>query len=204
MDVRTSNFRTLVVLTVAIGLAEAAHAHCDSLDGPVVRDAKAALESGDSAIVRKWVAADQEPELLEVFEHALAVRALGAQARDVADRLFFETLVRLHRASEGEAFTGLKPAGSADPGLQMADAALVEGSARELIDELVAAVQETVEARFAAVQEAQRHTDDSVAAGRAYVSAYVEYAHLVEQLHGLASHGAAKPHHEPLAIGHGN
>src|SRR5688572_2122981 len=88
-DMRTSNFGILVVLAVAIGLAEAAHAHCDSLDGPVVRDAKAALESGDSTIVRKWVAADQEAELLEVFERALAVRTLGAQARDIADRLFF-------------------------------------------------------------------------------------------------------------------
>lgn len=201
---RMINFGTLVVLMVAMGLAEAAHAHCDSLDGPVVRDARVALESGDSTIVRKWVAADQEPELLEVFEHALAVRTLGAQARDIADRLFFETLVRLHRASEGEAFTGLKPAGSTDPGLQMADAALAAGSARELVDELVAAVQETVETRFAAVREAERHSGDSVAAGRAYVSAYVEYAHLVEQLHALASHGAKSPHHEPVTIGHGN
>ena len=201
---RMSNFGILVVLTVAIGLAEAVHAHCDSLDGPVVRDARAALESGDSTIVRRWVAADQEPELLEVFEHALAVRTLGAQARDIADRLFFETLVRLHRASEGEAFTGLKPAGSTDLGLQMADAALSAGSARDLVDDLVAAVKKAVEARFAAVHEAERHSGDSVAAGRAYVSAYVEYAHLVEQLHQLASHGAATPHHEPLANGHGN
>jgi hypothetical protein len=201
---RTSNLGTLVVLSVAIGFAGAVQAHCDSLDGPVVRDALAALESGDPTIVRKWVAADQEPELVEVFERALAVRMLGAQARDVADRLFFETLVRLHRASEGEAFTGLKPAGSVDPGLQMADAALAAGSPHELVGDLVAAVQEAVEARFAAVQEAQRHSDDSVAAGRAYVNAYVEYAHLVEQLHELASHGAASPHHEPPAIGHGN
>jgi hypothetical protein len=199
---RTSNLGTFVVLSVAIGFAGAVQAHCDSLDGPVVRDALAALESGDSTIVRKWVAADQESELVEVFERALAVRTLGAQARDVADRLLFETLVRLHRASEGEAFTGLKPAGSVDPGLQMADAALAAGSPRELVDGLVAAVQEAVEARFAAVQEAERRSDDSVAAGRAYVSAYVEYAHLVEQLHELASHGAASPHHEPAAIGH--
>jgi hypothetical protein len=195
-----SNFTPLVVLIAAVALTEAVHAHCDSLDGPVVQDARAALESGDSTIVRKWVAVDQEPELLEVFENALAVRALGTAARDVADRLFFETLVRLHRASEGEAFTGLKPAGSTDPGLQMADAALASGSVQDLMGELSAAVREVVKTRFAAVQEAERHADDSVAAGRVYVEAYVEYAHLVEQLHGLTVHGAAAPHHEPLAI----
>ena len=65
---RMSNFGILVVLTVAIGLAEAVHAHCDSLDGPVVRDARAALESGDSTIVRRWVAADQEPDLVPALE----------------------------------------------------------------------------------------------------------------------------------------
>ena len=199
-----SNLRSLIVLAAAIVLTGPAHAHCDSLDGPVVRDARSALESGDPTVVRKWVAADQETELLGVFEHVLEVRALGAQARDIADRLFFETLVRLHRASEGEAFTGLKPAGSTEPGLQKADAALAAGSVEDLVDELVAAVQEAVETRFVAVQTAEQHSVDSVAAGRAYVSAYVEYAHLVEQLHGLASYGAAAPHHAPLPIGHGD
>lgn len=194
---RMSNVTHLIALIAAVALTAAAHAHCDSLDGPVVRDARKALESGESTIVRKWVAVDQEPELLEVFEHALAVRTLGAEARDVADRLFFETLVRLHRASEGEAFTGLKPAGSTDPGLQMADAALAVGSVQDLAGELGAAVQEVVKTRFAAVQEAERRAGDSVAAGREYVKAYVEYAHLVEQLHGLTVHGAVAPHHEP-------
>ena len=201
---RTTTLAPLAILVAAIMLAGTAHAHCDSLDGPVVRDARIALESGDSKTVRKWVAAGQEAELLEVFEHALEVRTLGAQARDVADRLFFETLVRLHRASEGEAFTGLKPAGTTDPGLQMADAALAAGSVEDLVDELAAALREAVETRFAAVQEAQQHSTDSDAAGRAYVSAYVHYAHLVEQVHGLASHGAETPHHAPLAIGHGD
>ena len=199
---RTTNLGPLAVLVAAMLLAGAAHAHCDSLDGPVVRDARVALESGDSDIVRKWVAADQEAELLAVFEHTRAARTLGAPSRDVADRLFFETVVRLHRANEGEAFTGLKPAGSTDPGLQMADAALAAGSVEDLVDELVAAVREAVESRFAAVREAEQRSTDSVAAGRAYVTAYVEYAHLVEQMHELASHGAETPHHEPVTISH--
>jgi Family of unknown function (DUF6448) len=32
-------------------------------------------------------------------------------SREVADRYFFETVVRVHRAAEGASFTGLKPAG---------------------------------------------------------------------------------------------
>src|SRR5688572_11644233 len=111
---RTSNLGPLAVLLGASMLAGTAPAHCDSLDGPVVRAARAGVAGRDCRVVRRRVAADQEAELREVFEHALAVRTRGAQARDVADLLFFESLVRLQRASEGEAFPGLKPAGTTD------------------------------------------------------------------------------------------
>ena len=47
----------------------------------------------------------------QAFEKTLAVRKGGPEARELADQYFFETLVRLHRAGEGAAYTGLKPAG---------------------------------------------------------------------------------------------
>ena len=48
--------------------------------------------------------------------HALKVRTLSDDARKLADMHFFETLVRVHCAGEGEPFTGLKPAGTMTPG----------------------------------------------------------------------------------------
>src|SRR5512145_18046 len=96
----------------------AAIAHCDTLDGPVVKDARAALDSKDVTAVLKWVRQDKEAEIREAFQHALGVRALGSEARALADRFFFETLVRVHREGEGAPYTGLKPAGTAvDPGI---------------------------------------------------------------------------------------
>ena len=50
-----------------------------------------------------------EPEGRAVFDKALAVRVLGGTAKELADQFFFETVVRLHRRSEGEPYTGLKP-----------------------------------------------------------------------------------------------
>jgi hypothetical protein len=41
----------------------------------------------------------------------LCVRTLDLEAKALADRYFFETLVRLYRAGEGAAYKGLKPAG---------------------------------------------------------------------------------------------
>src|SRR5688500_18537963 len=98
----------VLVILAALRADSVARGHCDTLDGPVVRDARAAREKGDVAPVLKWVRADDEKEIREAFAKTLKVRALGEDARDVADRHFFETLVRVHRAGEGVAYTGLK------------------------------------------------------------------------------------------------
>ncbi len=55
-----------------------------------------------------WVLPDDEAEFRETFEQTLTVRELGDEARQLADRAFFETLVRLHRMGEGASYTGLK------------------------------------------------------------------------------------------------
>lgn len=76
------------VLAVAFAAGEA-RAHCDSLDGPVVRDARLALERGDPTPVLKWVTPKGEAEVREAFRSTLAVRAKGGEARQLADRYFF-------------------------------------------------------------------------------------------------------------------
>ena len=193
MSVTTKN---LLLILGALLLPAIATAHCDSLDGPVVRDARTALEAGDAAPALKWVAPEYEAEVIAVFEQSRAVRGKGADAGELADRHFFETLVRLHRAGEGEPYTGLKPAGSTEPGLAAADEALAAGSGAELARELSAAIESAVNERFGVVRERMRHKGDSVEAGRHYVEAYVEYAHFVEAIHSLAAHGAPPVHHE--------
>jgi hypothetical protein len=174
-----------------------ASAHCDSLDGPVVKDARIALELGDVAPVLKWVKEEQEREIRDAFEQTMAVRRRGDDARDLADKYFFETLVRIHRAGEGEAFTGLKPATSVDPGIEAADEALRTGTADELADGLSAAIGQGIRDRFALLRERQRHATDSLGAGREYVEAYVDFIHYVETVHRLVSEGVSHLHHEP-------
>ena len=193
----------LLVLSVAVAMAMAfagaARAHCDSLDGPVVRDARVALERGDPAPALKWVDAKGEAEVREAFRAALAVRTQGPEARQLADRYFFETLVRIHRAGEGEGFTGLKPAGSIDPGLAAADRALETGTAAPLAQEVSARLAEGVAMRFRRALALRQHADESVDAGRAYVAAYVDYVHFVEEADRLARLGAPHVHHDTTA-----
>lgn len=188
--------RTGLVLGLVLAFTpHAALPHCDTLDGPVVLDAKAALQKGDVTPVLKWVPADDEKEMRQAFAKTLKVRGLGDDARDLADHHFFETLVRVHRAGEGVAYTGLKPAGTVDPGIAAADKALVKGSADQLATELGEHVAAGLRESFAKVVMAKSHRDESVDAGRAYVAAYVEYVHYVEAVHALATASASEHHH---------
>ena len=75
--------------------------HCDSLDGPVVTAARRALDEGDVAIVLPYVPAHAEAEITATFQQVLPIRATSGSAGELADRWFFETVVRLHRACEG-------------------------------------------------------------------------------------------------------
>jgi hypothetical protein len=196
-DVRSS-IAPLAALFIAVLFAPVrAWAHCDSLEGPVVQDARAALEKGEVTTVLKWVKKEQERDIREAFKQTMAVRGKGEDAKALADRYFFETLVRIHRAGEGEAFTGLKAATSVDPGIEAADETLLSGSAKDLAGHLSAAIGEGIQKRYALALERRKHAADSIDDGRKYVEAYVDYIHYVENVHRLVSHGVPHPHHEP-------
>lgn len=162
-----------------------AGAHCDTLDGPVVAAAKAALEKGEVTPVLKWVRKDDEKEIKELFNKTLVVRKQSKEAKELADMYFFETLVRIHRAGEGAPYTGLKKE-PVEPIIKAVDEALLSGSPENLIKNVTDAVAKGMRERFEHTKEAKKHADESVAAGRQFVEAYVELTHYVERLHSDA------------------
>ncbi len=179
-----------------------AGAHCDTMDGPVVATAKTALEKGDVTPVLKWVKAEDEPEIRALFKKTLVVRSKGKEAQELADRYFFETLVRIHRAGEGAPYTGLKSEAT-EPIIAAADKALESGSADALVKLVTDAAAKGVRERFARAKEAKKHADESVGKGREFVEAYVGFTHYVERLHGdAAEQGAHHGGSEGTAAGH--
>jgi hypothetical protein len=173
-------------------------AHCDGLDGPVVKAAQRALESGDLNFVLIWVAQSDEAEIKSLFEKTLAVRQLNAQARELADMYFFETLVRIHRAGEGAPYTGLKPAGrDLGPAIPAADKALETRSLQELLSILTEAMTEGVTDRFKEVVANDNFSSDDIEGGRRYVKAYVEFLDYVETLYDTAGNRGETLHPEP-------
>ena len=103
---------TLSIFFLFLLSSGASFDHCDTMEGPLVLDAKKAISQNNVNIILKWVPAANETEIKDAFNQVMRVRALSADAKDLADKYFFDTLVRIHRNGEGVAFTGVKPAGT--------------------------------------------------------------------------------------------
>jgi hypothetical protein len=146
--------------------------HCDSMDGPVVKAAIEALHVEDVDLVLPYVQEEGEQEVRGVFDKVVRLRKVSPEAKEVADRHFFETVVRVHRAGEGAPFTGLKPAGLEEgPIIPVAEEAVATGSPDELSRLLGDYLYEEVKERFDQVMELQNQAPGSVSEAREYVEA---------------------------------
>ena len=185
---------------LAVGTA---WAHCDTTGGPIIPEAKAALEKGDVTPILKWIKADNEAEIKAAFAKAVVVRAKGPEAQELADQYFLETLVRLHRAGEGAPYTGIKDE-PVKPIVAMADKTLAEGSAAAMIEKMSAHMAQAINEKFSKALEAMKKKNTSVEAGREYVEAYVTYMHYVEGIHAAIMSAGGHQHTEPAAAPSGH
>jgi hypothetical protein len=156
-------------------------AHCDGLDGPVVKAAKKSLETGNINYTLIWVGEEFTEELNHAFQKTLNVRTLSPEAKELADNYFFETVVRLHRIGEGESFTGLKPAGrDLGPAIPAADLAIQTNSLDQLQKLLPQSSGEKLIGLFENVMRTKNFETNDIAAGREFVDAYVHFIHYAE------------------------
>jgi len=201
----TAKAAALATISAALLFAAGpASAHCDGEDGPVIKSAQQALETGNVNRVLVWVQPGDEVQIRDAFRKTLEVRRLNPSARELADHYFFETLVRVHRAGEGAPYDGIKPAGrNLGPAVVAGDKALETGSVEPLAKLLTQAVQRSVGGQFKSVIAKQDYKADDVAAGQEYVKAYVEYIHSIERIYEAAADPVAHGHEpEPAATGH--
>lgn len=169
--------------------------HCDSLDGPVVTAARRALDADDVDLVLPFVPEAGEDEVRAVFDRVRSARGAGAEAREVADQLFFETVVRVHRAGEGAPYSGLRPAGlDVGPVIPLAEKAVETGSAEEVADFLAGVLREELTHRLERVTALAATKDRSVPDARAWVEAMLGFEvyshHVLQAVHaGGHEHG---------------
>jgi len=183
------NLLALVIMSVVFMLfcPTKVFAHCDTMDGPVVKAAQSALETGDVNLVLIWVQKKDEAEVRKAFTSTHTVRDLSPEAKELADKYFFETVVRLHRASEGAPYAGIKPEGSANsPAIGATDKAIETGLTEPLVRLLTNTMKNGVLRHFKRVITKKNYKSYDIEAGREYVKAYVDFIHYAEHVYEAA------------------
>ncbi|MFX1281833.1 MAG: DUF6448 family protein [Promethearchaeota archaeon] len=164
-----------IITTINTNKVKKIPPHCDTLDGPVVLAAKEALDKQNVNLILPWVYRKGEQEVKDAFEKALKVYNEGNEdAKKLAEYWFFETVVRIHREGEGEAYTGLKPAGL-DPGpiIPRVDKSVEVEDISEVIKFIQDAVAEEISEHFKHVMQTNDYDINDVSSARKYVNAYL-------------------------------
>jgi hypothetical protein len=180
-------------LLFLFALPQMTFAHCDSYDGPVIKDALKALKQNKVELVLKWIEPKYEKEITAKFNQTRKLSGSNQEINKILETHFLETLVRLHREGEGEPYTGLKPAGSVTPLIQMADNSLEKKDVETLVKVVNSHLGETLKTRYEKVMALSKTKDQSVENGRDYVAAYVAYTHTLEGLEHMLH---STPHQE--------
>ncbi len=193
--IKTKTVLAAGILIVAnFAMSGAASAHCDGLDGPVIIEARSALEKKDVTPLLKWVPKNDEPTIKEAFAQTLSERARGKEHQEAADMKFFEKFVKVHRDSEGAPYTGIKAAGQIVPVVAEADAALDTRNVDHLAKHIAALVEKSIRDKFEKAAHSKEYAGQSVEKGREFVSNYVQYVHFVEEVSNMA--GKSTEHQE--------
>jgi hypothetical protein len=180
--------------------AQNAQAHCDAIDGPVAKAAQKALENGNVNPVLAYAPAAAEAEIRVAFDKSRKVRVQGAEASALADQAFMETVIRLHRAGEGAAYTGLKAAGADyGPVIPAAEHAVETSDLTKLKAVLHELIEHALSERLAHVRELQKvsrepKTAAEVSAARERISAELGLITFAETVH-QAIQGKGSEHH---------
>lgn len=190
---KKDGLRIIAVLFFVIFSYNLALAHCDTMEGPVILDAKKSIETKNVNYVLKWVKSENEKEITQAFDEMMKVRNLNQDARDLSEKYFFETLVRVHRAGEGVAYTGVKPYGTPiDEKIQAADKSIELGNLSPLKNFVPAKKTKELNKLFDKVMSLKNFDVNNVKAGREYVEAYVQFFHFAEGEAEQNNHGRSE------------
>jgi hypothetical protein len=153
----------------------------------VAQAVKRAFETRNANHILIWLPKGSEKEMRSILNRALKASDMGGMGREVAEDWALENAVRLHRAGEGAAYHGIKPAGLDEgPIVPKAEKAIETGDPSKVIDLIAGNVRKELMRRFKHVRSKRDFDPDDVKAGREYVQAFIHFVvfahHLNESL----------------------
>ena len=103
-----ARFLTLSVLALTFVEPHRVLAHCDGMDGPVLKAAQRALAKGDVNFVLIWAQGNDEAEIRKVFAKTPAGRDLGPAIPAADKAIEAETVEPLLRLITSESANGIR------------------------------------------------------------------------------------------------
>ena len=180
---RNSEIRLISIFIVLLLIlsTNVTFAHCDTMNGPLIKDARLAIAQNNINYTLKWVSSKNEAEIKDAFKLMMKVRETGPEGKELAEKYFFETLVRIHRTGEGMPYTGIKPSGTPiDEKIMAADKSIESGNLSPLKDIISKEKLAELTIRFNKVMSLKNFDVNNVEAGRKYIEAYVLFFKFAE------------------------
>ena len=157
----------------------------DPHNGPVMRAAKMALETGNANYVLIWVSEKSENTLKNLLEKTYCERSSRKNLQNRAIDWYFETVNRFHLANKGALYTCLKPGGlDENPIVPKVERAIETGNFEKIIGVIPNTHAADVREHFHHVMDKRNYDLNNIAAGRAYVSAFFDF---IGYVHNLSS-----------------
>ena len=155
----------------------------DITKGLVMDAAKMALDTGNVNYVLIWVPEASENKLKNLFDKTVCEHRDRKDVQDIALDWYFETVSRLHRSRKRVLYTFMKPDGLDESQIfQKVERAIEIGDVEELIGDIPYTKEGDLRQRFRHVMDKRNYDVNNIAAGRAYVSAFIDFIIYVHNL----------------------
>ena len=144
-------------------------------NGPVMRAAKMALETGNANYILIWVPEESENTLKNLIEKTCCERSSRKNIQNLAINWYFQTVSRLKYANGWPHCPGMKSERSDEkPIVLMVERAIETGNIEEIIGVIPCTHAGDVRQRFHHVMDKRNYNVDNIADGRAYVSSFID------------------------------
>lgn len=167
--------------------------YCKSKNGPAIRAAMKALETGNVNYVLIWIPEDSEKKLKNLFEKTFCEYNVGKDAADISIDWYLETVHRLCRLCENRQYIGSKTAGlDESPVILIAEKVIETEDEKEAIRFIPKAYRDDFRYHFHQVLEKKNYDVNNISAGRTFVTAFNDF---IVYLHDLYINVQKEPGH---------
>ena len=154
----------------------------DEMQGPVVKAAKMALETGNVNYILIWLPEKSENTIKNLLEKTCCIRSSKMNMRNQTYDWYFETVNRIYLSSRSPDYYTTQSRGLAGKLFLKIDRAIESGDFEEIRDIIPVTHEADAKQRFQQIMNMSNYPVNNIQSGRAYVSAFFDFARYVHNL----------------------